>query len=226
MPFGLVKAEAANTESKYGDEKKSDPAITKAKPETPREYFMAAIEAFQAGDSRNAEKHCLQAVSMQPRFADAHYLLGKIYLYRGAEKNRLEIRNFGVDSPEANYVRRYVKGRDELMRARSEFEIVIQIQPKAADAWLNLGICQDNLGNDDAGIKAYRKAIELGPLTTIARDAYNNLGLALQANGDSEAALSAFQKALQIDPTFSPTRINMNRLIGKYPKLKKKLINP
>ncbi len=221
FPVFTTASDAASTEKKYGDEKKVDRPQAPARPETPKEFFMAAIEAFQAGNSHNAEAYCLKAIAMKPQFADAHYLLGKIFLYRAAEKNRLEIRNFGVNSPETNYVRRYLKGREELLRAHSEFDIVVQIQPKAADAWLNLGICEDNLGNDDAGIKAYKKAIELGPLTTIARDAHNNLGLTLQTKGDSKGALKAFQMALRIDPTFSPTRINMKRLIAKFPKLKK-----
>jgi tetratricopeptide (TPR) repeat protein len=223
FPVFTTESEAASTEKKYGDEKKVDPPQAPAKPQTPQEFFLAAIKAFQAGNSHNAEAYCLKAIAMKPRFADAHYLLGKIYLYRAAEKNRLEIRNFGVNSPETNYVRRYLKGREELLRAHSEFDIVVQIQPKAADAWLNLGICEDNLGNDDAGIKAYRKAIELSPLTTIARDAHNNLGLTLQTKGDSKGALKAFQMALRIDPTFSPSRINMKRLIAKFPKLKKEI---
>ncbi len=221
--FTAFNAVAASTEKKYTDPDKDEEAAPKKEPETAREFFLAAIKAFQSGDSRNAELHCQKAVSLESRYSDAHYLLGKIYLYRGAEKNRLEIRDFGIDSPETNYVRRYLKGRDELLRARSEFEIVTQIEPKAADAWLNLGICDDNLGNEEAGIKAYKKAVELGPMTTIARDAYNNLGLAQQAQGDAEAALASFQNALRIDPTFSPTRINLNRLLAKYPKLKKKM---
>ncbi|MCZ7585814.1 MAG: tetratricopeptide repeat protein [Deltaproteobacteria bacterium] len=146
-------------------------------------------------------------------------------MFRGAEKNRLEIRNFGVDSPETNYVKRYIHGRDELALAKSEFEIVTRLNPNIAEAWLNLGIAEDNLGNEDAGVEAYKNAIRMSPQTPIARDAYNNLGLLLQAEGKPEEALEAYQSALAIDPTFSPTRINLNKLTTANPKLKKLLKN-
>lgn len=216
---GAVWAHAAKTESKYGPD--PSPTPESSTPQTAQDFFVAAVEAFRKGDSRNAEFSVKQSISMDPRNPDYHYLLGKIFLFRAAEKNRLEIRDYGVDSPETNYVQRYVKGREELELAKSSFEIVTKLQPGAADAWLNLGTCEDNLGNEDAAATAFRHAVSLAPFSTTARDAYNNLGLLYQAANKPAEALSAYEDALRIDPTFTPTRVNLQKLLAKNPKLKK-----
>jgi Tfp pilus assembly protein PilF len=222
LALAPVSSEAASTESKYSSPTPAN-AVAPKEPETAEEFFQAAVEAFRRGDSRAAENDARTAISFDSHVADFHYLLGKIYLYRGAEKNRLEIRNSGADSPETNYVKRYVRGRDELVLAKSEFEVVVRLDPKNAEGWLNLAICDDNLGNEDAGIESYKKAVSVAPYGLTARDAYNNLGLVYQADGKAEDALEAYRSALRIDPTFSATRLNLNRLLAANPKLKKKM---
>ncbi len=212
-------AQAASVESKYGATPVPTPEV--ATPETAADHFAIAVEAFRKGDSRNAEQSVRNALSLDPKNPDYHYLLGKIYLFRAAEKNRLEIRNDGTDSPETKYVKRYVKGREELELAKSSFEVVTKLQAHAADAWLNLGTCEDNLGNEDAAVAAFEQAIRLAPATTTARDASNNLGLLHRSENRPELAYAAFQAALAIDPTFLPARVNVQRLLEKYPKLKK-----
>ncbi|MCC6156619.1 MAG: tetratricopeptide repeat protein [Deltaproteobacteria bacterium] len=212
-------ARAASVESKYGTTPAPTPEV--AAPETAADHFAVAVEAFRKGDSRNAEQSVRNALSLDPKNPDYHYLLGKIYLFRAAEKNRLEIRNDGTDSPETKYVKRYVKGREELELAKSSFEVVTKLQAQAADAWLNLGTCEDNLGNEDAAVVAFEQAIRLAPATMTARDANNNLGLLQRSENRPELAYAAFQAALAIDPTFLPARVNVQRLLEKYPKLKK-----
>ncbi|MCB9479573.1 MAG: tetratricopeptide repeat protein [Deltaproteobacteria bacterium] len=210
---------AARTESKY-DQTTPTPEPTN-EPKTPRDFFELAVKAFRVGDSRNAEIYCQQAINRDKHYADAHYLLGQVYLFRAAEKNRLEIKNSGFESAQNKYVKQYLKGIDELELAKKQFQIVIQLQPKAVDAYLNLGVATDNLGEEEEAKKAYLKAIELKPYSTTARDAHNNLGLIYQTDGDVEKAAEQYREALRIDATFSASRVNLNRLLEKYPKLKK-----
>jgi hypothetical protein len=45
--------------------------------------------------------------------------------------------------------------------------------------------------------------------------------LLYQAANKPAEALTAYEDALRIDPTFTPTRVNLQKLLAKNPKLKK-----
>ncbi|MBZ0272931.1 tetratricopeptide repeat protein [bacterium] len=223
--FVASGALAARTDNKYGKNDPTPAPTPDTRPMTTEEFFGEAVGAFQIGDLRRAEEATRAAISLDPRNPEYHYLLGRVHLYRAAEENRLEIRSWGVEAPASKYVKAYVKGRDRLIAAKNEFETVTKLAPQNASGWLNLGTCQDNLGQEDEAIASYLKAIELSPYSEIARDANNNLGLVYQAEGQKEEALRAYESALRIDPTFAPTRGNMERLLEANPKLKKKALN-
>ena len=188
-------------------------------PKTAEDFFQLAVGRFQLGDLAGAERNARTAMALQNRFLDAHYLLGRVMLFRAAEKNRVLIENRGADSAVLPVTDKWTEGGPELQEATSQFRTVIQLDPTNRDAWLLLATCLDNMGEDDDAINAYQQTINLDPSKPTARDAHNNLGLLLMARKDYKGAKSHFDSALAIDPTFNPSRMNLEKLKKKAPKL-------
>ena len=64
----------------------------------------------------------------------------------------------------------------------------------------NKGIAKYDLGEHEAAIKDFNKAIELKPDSAIL---YNNRGEAFAKMGNREAAIKDFNKAIEIQPDFT-----------------------
>lgn len=190
-----------------------------ATPKTAEEYFQLAVGCFQLGDLAGAERHVRTSMALQTRFLEAHYLLGRIMLFRAAEKNKVLIENRGSDSSVLPVTEKWKDGEPELQVAASQFRTVIQLDPANRDAWLLLATCLDNMGSDDEAVNAYQQTINLDPIAPTARDAHNNLGLLWMGRKDYKNAKAEFDAALAIDPTFNPARLNMEKLKKKAPKL-------
>jgi tetratricopeptide (TPR) repeat protein len=101
---------------------------------------------------------------------------------------------------------------EHLEEAKRFFGHVVQLNPEEAGAWNGLGNVQAMLGDEDAAIGSYERAIELEPNYTAA---YHDLGISCEAkmtaNPDDKEqwcrrALDAWQSAYALapmDPGFS-----------------------
>ncbi|HLH80058.1 MAG TPA: tetratricopeptide repeat protein, partial [Chthonomonas sp.] len=58
---------------------------------------------------------------------------------------------------------------DKLQEALDAFQHAIQLNPKFADAYNNLGVVYERLGKKDQALAAYRKAVEIDPKNRPAR---------------------------------------------------------
>lgn len=92
--------------------------------------------------------------------------------------------------------------------ARPEYEKALQLDPKMAEAALNLGIL---VLNDDppAAVATLEKAVELLPTESRPRTL---LGLAYEKAGDFKNAASAYEGALALDPKDSETSMHLAQL--------------
>jgi len=82
-------------------------------------------------------------------------------------------------------------------KARGVFAGIVADQPSNAKAHFYLGVAQQNLGQADAAIASYEKALELSPGLT---EASVNLTAALLDAGDASRAAPLIEKALARDP--------------------------
>jgi superkiller protein 3 len=99
--------------------------------------------------------------------------------------------------------------------AIAAYRKAIELDPKLAAAYYNLGNRLSDLGKKEEAIAAYRKAIELDPKLAAA---YNNLGNRLSELGKKEEAIAAYRKAIELDPKYAKAYSNLgNRLsdLGK-----------
>jgi len=92
--------------------------------------------------------------------------------------------------------------------ARPEYEKALQLDPKMAEAALNMGIL---LLNEEpaAAIGPLQKAVELLPAQSRPRTL---LGLAYEKNGDFKNAASAYEEALALDPKDGETSMHLANL--------------
>ena len=107
----------------------------------------------------------------------------------------------------------YSYGRDELERARGEFEEALRIDPTYIDALNNLGPTLMRLGLRDEGMARMREAVRVAPTHP---DARANLGLALQQEGvellarnELDRARAAFEEAVQWNPGLAQAHVNL-----------------
>jgi tetratricopeptide (TPR) repeat protein len=130
-------------------------------------------------------------------------------------------------------------GKIEL--SEQQFKIVIQKNPEAAEAYLNLGLIYGNRGWIDGGETNTQKAVEIFEKThkTFIKGstweqaislAYNNLGAlemqrALNAERESdkekakakwESGMAYFQRAVTFDANNSMAQANIERFKGAY----------
>ncbi|HKF24928.1 MAG TPA: tetratricopeptide repeat protein, partial [Candidatus Acidoferrum sp.] len=93
--------------------------------------------------------------------------------------------------------------------ARPEYEKALQLDPKMAEAALNLGIL---LLQDDpaAAVAPLRKSVELLPTESRPRTL---LGLAYEKSGDLNNAAATFEGALALDPRDSETSLRLGQLL-------------
>jgi tetratricopeptide (TPR) repeat protein len=152
------------------------------------EYLMghntAAIEAFCA------------AIDLNPKDAELYFFLSRVHgvpeAQRAAVSQRFE--QFVRESPNDAKARYYYamnlwdssnEGADgtDAQKAKSLLQESITLDPKFADAHLQLGILYSQDGNDDAAIKEFEQCITLEPSLNVA---HYRLGQALIRKGEME----------------------------------------
>ncbi|WGV27867.1 serine protease [Halotia branconii] len=104
----------------------------------------------------------------------------------------------------------------KLEQAIANYEKAIQLNPKYANAYYNLGIALFDQKKLDEAVAAYQKAIQLNPKDAIA---YNNLGNALSDQKKLDEAVAAYQKAIQLNPKYAIAYYNLGIALFDQKKL-------
>ncbi len=87
----------------------------------------------------------------------------------------------------------------------------VYLNPENGGAWFNLGVGLDYLGQEEASVSAYERAIEIEPRPRY----YNNLGDVYDALGRSDEAITAYEKAIELDPTYAWPYHNLGQLYAE-----------
>ncbi len=87
------------------------------------------------------------------------------------------------------------------VRAITDFDQAIRLNPSASRPYYNRGIAFADKGEFGRAIKDYYRAIMLNPNYT---DAFYNAGRAYQAMNDFDHAIECFNRAVKIDGSFAP----------------------
>ncbi len=100
-------------------------------------------------------------------------------------------------------------------RAEEIWRKVLQIEPKNAVAYYNLGLALSGQKKLDEAIAAYRKAIQLNPKDA---KAYYNLGNALSNQKKLAEAIAAYHKAIQLNPQYAAAYVNLGNALDDQKK--------
>ncbi len=100
----------------------------------------------------------------------------------------------------------------EFSKAIQAYQKVIELDLTYVEAYNNLGIIYQMLGDVERAFELYQKSTEINPRY---EKGYNNLGILLLLKDRNEEALEAFQKALDINPNNIESHINLGILFKK-----------
>ena len=126
-----------------------------------------------------------QAVRAEPTFAVAHDSLG----YALLRQNRFA-------------------------DAAAQFTEAIRLEPSLAESHASLGAALQGLGQLDASIAAYRRALEF-PVNAQSAPVRNSYGVSLAQRGRLTEAAAEFREALRLDPSSKDARNNLARVGGR-----------
>jgi predicted TPR repeat methyltransferase len=129
--------------------------------------FASAQQAHRAGRLDEAERGYADILHREPRHADAMHFRGLLHFHQ-----------------------------EDFERGEALVRRSLELSPRNAHAWNNLGNMLRVVKRDEEAMAAYLKACELMPELP---DAWYNLGLLQRRNGQSAEAVESLEKALVHD---------------------------
>lgn len=133
-------------------------------------YIELGISYFEAGKYEIAMEEANKALAKEPQNADAHNLLGSVYLRLNDNAN-----------------------------AEEEFKKALQIAPQNADALNNMGLVLCKTNRVDASLEFFGKALST-PRYPRAAQTLVNAGVCINKKQDYAASEKYFVKALEQEP--------------------------
>ncbi len=191
-----------------------DPNVRKQK------YFESGKRYSDQEKYREAAIQFLNAVQVDPKFAEAHYELAQCYLKMGVFQSAYESLLRAVDSNPGLLKAQIDLGNLLLAsrkfdEAQAKAKLVLEKDPDNADGHILLANSLAVLENLEASIKEMQKAIALAPdqPKTYVNLAYLQLGAA-----QAQAAEQSFRKAIELDPKSIGARLALGNFYQQQQK--------
>ena len=172
--------------------------------------LQAALGHHQAGRLAEAEQLYRAVLRADANDPDALNLLGVLEYQRGQNLEALEGLSKAIQvSPQTAIFHNNLGlvlvalGRQE--EASQRFEEAGRLDARLRDAFHNLGVARQELGQVDLAIDAYLKALSLAE----EPGTLNNLGAAYLKSGRREEAMRCFEHALQLQPDHAGTLFSL-----------------
>ncbi|HOO71337.1 MAG TPA: tetratricopeptide repeat protein [Spirochaetota bacterium] len=170
---------------------------------------IASIES-EKGDHSSCQKSSRQAIKFQPNQHRSHYLLGRSYLAADrvdeAEKELLVSIDLNASYAPAHFEMGNAYYRKKLyQKALEEYEITVDLEPAHYMAHNNTGVIQSLLGNQNASLQAFRKAVAARPDFP---QPYKNMGIIYDIYlKDRSSAIAQYRKYLELRPNSHDRRL-------------------
>jgi tetratricopeptide (TPR) repeat protein len=149
-----------------------------------------------------AEQLADAALAMAPDSADAHDVMGDLFLDAlepdAAEEHFRKARSVDAESSTGRTkLAEALRLQGRFDEAVDELHEALRIDPKSARAHSGLGLALRGQRKNTEAIAEYREAIRLDPDLI---DAHNGLAVMLAGQGELEEAVSEFRQIVRIDP--------------------------
>jgi len=173
-----------------------DPNVRKQK------YFESGNRYFEQEKYREAVIQYLNAIQVDPRYAQAHYRLAQCYeklgIWNGAYQELLRTVDLEPENLAAQVeVGNLLLAAREFQQAQERAELVLKKDPKNVDAHILLANSYAALQDLPASLREMQAAIELAPERPRS---YLNLAFLQIGSKQAAAAEESFKKAVQLDP--------------------------
>lgn len=162
-------------------------------------FALLTCALWQKGDFLEAEKMCLQALKIEPDYADAPFLLGALHFAQGRYddaiinikrffqiKDRLEM--------EPNYVQKTARTFDS-------HYLSVHSMTSTHQAHFILGTIYEKQGRYAEAIVELKKAVELEPQYV---EAYYNLAVVYEKVGKPQKAIGLYRRTTELNHSFIP----------------------
>ncbi|MFZ2308964.1 MAG: tetratricopeptide repeat protein [Rhodoferax sp.] len=103
-----------------------------------------------------------------------------------------------------------------VQQARLQFEQVLQMNPRHAEAKQWLGVLHFQQGNAMRALELVAEAAALSPTNPVIHATFANLQ---QATGQSNAALASYQRAIELKPDFAEAHNNLGNALASQGRL-------
>jgi Flp pilus assembly protein TadD len=170
-----------------------------------------ATALHRSGRTEQAIAHFERAITIQPGYADAHFVLANILqsldrlteaMMHYGKVLAVQPRNYAAHNNLATVLQKLGRFDDAIKL----YQHALTINPDYADAYYNLGTAFLALDRNEDAIEECERALRLDPSKALA---HNNIGVALQALGRIEDAGQAYERALQLAPREAAVHLNL-----------------
>jgi len=161
---------------KYEDTHKNADKAIELQELTPKAHFIKGFAYKEMGDSSKAVRSFMKTIEIEPEYYDAYMQLGLMFSNRN-NKNAIDY-----------------------------FNSALNLKPKSIEAYYALAMYQQENGNPDAALKAYKSIIAIDPNY---KEAFHNMGYVyLEYKQDYNEAIRNFTAAINIDKNYAEAHYN------------------
>lgn len=186
-----------------GDAPAAPPAPAAAAPAAdPDELMRRAFPLHQAGDVAAAQRLYREILEIDPKYADAHYLLGRIEHEEGRHEEAIpHLRNaLRADNKNPHFHRTLGDSFMALghwLEALAYFQNAAELDPGDFEHWNNLGCANEKLGRLNEASQHFDKAFALEPRSP---PVLNNVAMTLKERGRIDEALVRYRQLRELAP--------------------------
>ena len=201
--FGEAQLNLAFVHDQLGEQKEAISAYQatlKMDPQNTTAMFNLANLYAQTGNSAKAREQLKALTKLNPKDAETWMLLAQLAERDNQPKEAIQAYQTALqaksDLLEAHYALGFLLQDQDQGQAADHFQEVIRLNPKHAQAHLNLGVLFANLDKLDQAEEAYQAAISLNPKL---KEAYYNLGVFYEFHRkDTALALAQYRKYVEL----------------------------
>jgi tetratricopeptide (TPR) repeat protein len=194
------------TDGKFGEVEPLLRSYVKAHPDSARAYYDLGYALFRTHRISASVEALAKSLQLDINNAEAHKILGLDLTMAGkydeAQTEMEQAARLKPNSAEIHYfLGRIHYTRDAFPLAKQEFEEAIRLDPSYMKAYDNLGLTMEGMGDDQAALANYEKAIQLMERQG-GKSEWPCLNLCAMYNrlNKPELALDYCRRALAINP--------------------------
>jgi tetratricopeptide (TPR) repeat protein len=174
------------------------------------------VTLMKQGKEKEAWAHYIQALEINPNYADAQYNLAALLIRQGKDQEAMvqlaRTLRIKPGHAEAHHdLGVLLTKQGKIQEAIHHYTEAVRARPDYGEAYRNLGIALVSQGRDKEAVPYFREALEINPKDYIA---HNNLGAALSRQGRIREAMAHYAQALQINPTSAEAHYNLGSLLA------------